>query len=171
MTSSPPLDACLAAVSYAFPWSDLITHYKFNNQPGWATSFALLLRSTPWVEPALERADVLVPMPLSRQRLLERGFNQALELARHLAPEKTDPHLLLRIKDTAAQSTLKRADRLRNVAGAFCVDPHRVNAVRDKQIVLLDDVMTSGASLFAAAQALREAGAASVTGMVLARTE
>lgn len=171
MTSPPPLDACLAAVSYAFPWSDLITHYKFNNQPGWAASFALLLRSTPWVEPALERADVLVPMPLSRQRLLERGFNQALELARHLAPEKADPDLLLRIKDTAAQSSLKRADRLRNVAGAFCVDPHRVSAVRGKQMVLLDDVMTSGASLFAAAQALREAGAASVTGMVLARTE
>lgn len=169
--SAPPLDACLAAVSYSFPWSDLILSYKFNSKPEWSATFALLLRSTPWVEPALERAEVLVPMPLSKQRLQERGFNQALELARQLAPDKTDRTLLLRIKDTPPQSALKRADRWRNVKGAFAVNPLQAASLRGKQVVLLDDVMTSGASLFAAAQALRQAGAASVTGMVLARTE
>ncbi len=169
--SAPPLDACLAAVPYEFPWSGLITGYKFNSRPGLSAAFALLLRSTPWVEPALERADLLLPMPLSRQRLLERGFNQSLELARQLAPAKTDPALLLRLRHTPPQSALKRQDRLRNVRDAFAVDPLRAASLRDRRVILVDDVMTSGASLFCAAAALRAAGAAHITGLVIARTE
>lgn len=170
LKSSPPLDACLAAVSYTFPWAGLIGRYKFGDTPGWSATFALLLRSTPWVEPALEQADLLLPMPLSPQRLQERGFNQALELARHLAPAKTAPGLLLRIRHTPAQSSLKRAQRLRNVRAAFAVEPLQQSQLQNKRVVLVDDVMTSGASLFAAAQALRAAGAAHITGLVLART-
>lgn len=171
LKAPPPLDACLAAVDYAFPWSDLITRFKFGATPGWAASLAQLLRSAPWVEPALEAADLLLPMPLSRQRLQQRGYNQALVLARQLAPAKTAPDLLLRLRDTPAQSALPRAERLRNVRGAFAVEPLRLAELRGKRVVLLDDVMTSGASLFAAAQALREAGASHITGLVLARTE
>lgn len=170
LKSPPPLDACLAAVSYTFPWAGLIGRYKFGDTPGWSATFALLLRSTPWVEPALEQADLLLPMPLSPQRLQERGFNQALELARHLAPAKTAPGLLLRIRHTPAQSSLKRAQRLRNVRAAFAVEPLQQGQLQNKRVVLLDDVMTSGASLFAAAQALRAAGVAHITGLVLART-
>jgi ComF family protein len=171
LKSPPPLDACLAALGYAYPWSELIARYKFGGMPGWSASLASLLRSMPWVEPALETADLLLPMPLSRQRLQERGYNQALELARHLAPAKTTPGLLLRIRDTPPQSALQRAERLRNVQGAFAVEPLRQAELHGKRVVLLDDVMTSGASLFAAAQALRQAGAAHITGLVLARTE
>lgn len=171
LKTPPPLDACLAAVSYAYPWSELIARYKFGDTPGWSASLAGLLRSMPWVEPALEAADLLLPMPLSRQRLQERGYNQALELARHLAPAKAAPDLLLRLRDTPPQSSLQRAERLRNVQGAFAVEPLRQTALRGKRVVLIDDVMTSGASLFAAAQALRQAGAAHITGLVLARTE
>jgi len=168
---APPLDACLCAVPYAFPWGGLVTRYKFGNAPGWAGALALLMRSSPWVEPALEQADLLLPMPLSPERLRERGFNQSLELARHLAPRKTVADLLLRIRHTAPQSSLKRDERLQNVISAFAVDPLRTAELRGKRVVLLDDVMTSGASLFAAAQALRDAGAAHITGLVLARTE
>ncbi|MDP1656744.1 MAG: ComF family protein [Hylemonella sp.] len=171
LKSPPPLDACLAAVAYAYPWSELIARYKFGDMPGWSTTLAGLLRSMPWVEPALEAADLVLPVPLSRQRLQQRGYNQALELARHLAPAKASPDLLLRIRDTPPQSSLPRAERLRNVKSAFAVEPLRQAEVRDKRVVLVDDVMTSGASLFAAAQALRDAGAAHITGLVLARTE
>ena len=108
----PPLDACHAAVSYEYPWSALIAHYKFNGEAGWARCLATLMRSAPWVEPALEEADVVVPMPLSGQRLAERGFNQALLLARALAPAKTDARLLLRVRHTAAQAALDRKERL-----------------------------------------------------------
>jgi ComF family protein len=169
--SAPPLDRCLAAVSYAYPWSGCITRFKFQQSPGWAGTLAMLLRSSPWVEPALEQADRVVPVPLSAQRLRERGFNQALELARCLAPRKTDARLLLRIRHTLAQSELLRADRLRNVAGAFAVEPLRAEELRGRRVVLVDDVMTSGASLFAAAAALRQAGAAHITGLVVARTD
>lgn len=171
LKSPPPLDACLAAVSYAYPWSDLIANYKFNGNPGAAAFLATLLRSAPWVEPALERCALLLPMPLSRERLRERGFNQALELARHLAPDKTDPALLLRVRDTPSQRPLGRSQRQRNVAGAFALAPSRAQDVRGQQVVLVDDVMTSGASVFAAARVLREAGASRVTALVVARTD
>ncbi|MEO7546929.1 MAG: phosphoribosyltransferase family protein [Ramlibacter sp.] len=171
LQAPPPLDACHAAVSYAYPWSALISHYKFHDQPGWANSFATLLRSVPWVEPALEAAQTVLPMPLWRDRLAARGFNQALELARRLAPGKTDPTLLLRVRDTAPQLSLDRAARLSNVKDAFALDPLRAGSVRGRRLLLVDDVMTSGATLFSAAAMLRQAGAASVAAVVIARTD
>ena len=167
----PPLDRCLAAVSYSYPWSGLITQFKFHGQPGWAGPLATLMRSAPWVEPALEEADHVLPMPLSRERLAERGFNQALELARALAPAKVRPELLLRVRNTPAQAELALAARLRNVKGAFAVEPLMAARLRGQRAVLVDDVMTSGASLFAAADALRQAGARHITAIVLARTD
>ncbi len=171
-TTNPPApDAALAAVAYAFPWSKLVLEFKFAQHPAWARSMALLMRSAPWVEPALEAADVLLPMPLSRQRLQERGFNQALLLARALAPDKTRAQVLLRVRDTPAQSSLSRAARLTNVQHAFAVEPlHRAD-IEGKRLVLVDDVMTSGASLAAATACLRQAGAAHITTLVFARAE
>jgi len=171
VSAPPPLDACHAAVSYAYPWSALIGQYKFNGQAGWARAFATLMRSAPWVEPALEQADVVVPMPLSRERLAERGFNQSLLLARRLAPRRVRADLLLRVKHTHSQAALDRPARLTNVRGAFAVEPLLAGALRGKQVVIVDDVMTSGASMFAAAEALRAAQPARVTGLVLARTD
>lgn len=171
LRTPPPLDACHAAVSYQYPWSALIARYKFNGQADWARTFALLMRSSPWVEPALEQADVVLPMPLSRERLAERGFNQALLLARALAGPKTDAGLLLRVRHTGAQSALGLQGRLSNVKGAFAADPLRIALFKGRRVVLVDDVMTSGASLFTAAEAVRHAGAACVTALVLARTD
>ncbi|MGZ5786018.1 MAG: ComF family protein [Ramlibacter sp.] len=171
LQSPPPLDACHAAVSYQYPWSALIGQFKFNGHAGWSRTFALLMRSAPWVEPALEGADLVLPMPLSTQRLAERGFNQSLVLARALASDKTVAGLLLKVRDTPAQAALDRKERLRNVKGAFAVEPLRAHELRGRDVVLVDDVMTSGASVFTAAQALCEAGARRVTALVLARTD
>jgi ComF family protein len=167
----PPLDACFAAFSYARPRPDCIAQFKFRGEVGWAGPFSTLLRSAPWVEPALEACDLVLPMPLAPARLRERGFNQALELARRLAPAKTDAGLLLRNRDTPAQHGLARAERLRNLRGAFALEPLRAAELRERRIVLVDDVMTSGASLFAAAEVLRRAGAAHIAAVVLARTD
>ena len=167
----PALDACFAAVDYAWPWSALITRWKFQHTPGWAQPLSSLLLATEGVPQALADADLLIPMPLSTQRLRERGFNQALVLARCLARRKVQAQLLLRIRDTAAQSRLGRDARQRNVRDAFAVEPLRSSELRGRGVVLVDDVMTSGASLQAAAQALRGAGAARITAMVIARTQ
>lgn len=171
ITHAPALDTCLAAVTYAYPWSRLVADFKFHQHPGWAASLARLLRAAPWVEPALETADGLIPMPLSQQRLRERGYNQAYLLAEALDAPKVEPAVLLRVRDTPAQRTLARSERLRNVEGAYLVDPLRRERVRGRNLLLVDDVMTSGASLQAAAQALRQAGAATVGAVVFARTE
>ena len=175
----PPLDAALAAVPYAYPWSTLIARYKFGGQHAWARFFAERLLNTPGVLPAfneLGASDWVIPMPLSAERLQTRGFNQAWELAAALASQtqtraQADARLLLRLKHTPPQSQLKRDARLANVRGAFQVDPLRAVGLQGRRVVLVDDVMTSGASMYAAAQALRDAGAAYITAVVLARTQ
>ena len=166
-----PLDACVAAVSYTFPWSGCIARFKFQADPSLARALAQLMRHAPWVEPALEATHLVVPMPLSPTRLRERGFNQALELARHLAPHKTHAHTLLRRGDSAHQVGASRPERLAHVRDAFWIAPEQMSAVRGQRVVLVDDVMTTGASMYEAALTLRTAGAAHITGLVLARTE
>jgi ComF family protein len=166
-----PLDACVAAVSYSFPWSNCIARFKFQADPSLARALAHLMRHSPWVEPALEAAHLVVPMPLTATRLRERGFNQALELSRHLAPHKTHAYTLLRRGNNAHQVGASRPERLAHVSDAFWITPERVPVVRGQRIVVVDDVMTTGASMFEAALALRAAGAVHITGLVLARTE
>ena len=171
LAEPPPLDACHAAVSYAYPWSALVAQYKFKGEPGWARVFAQVMQGAQGMARSLQEAELVLPMPLARERLAERGFNQALELARLLAPSRVDPGVLLRIRHTPAQSALDRRARIANVKGAFALEPTRAGAVRGRQVMLVDDVMTSGASLHAAAHVLREGGAARVTAVVLARTD
>ena len=129
------------------------------------------MRHAPWVEPALDKAHLVVPMPLSLARLRERGYNQALELARHLASDKTDARTLLRSGRSAHQVGASRTARLDHVRDAFWIDPERLANVRNQRIVVVDDVMTTGASMYEAARTLRAAGATHITGLVLARTE
>lgn len=174
----PPIDSTLTAVNYAYPWSELITRYKFGDKPGWAPFFADLLLKSPGVAQAFSRlsaGDLIVPMPLSAQRLQSRGFNQAWELASALARKtlsvaKPDASLLLRVRHTRPQTELQRHARLANVKGAFQLDPLRVPELAGRRVMLVDDVMTSGASIFTAAEVLRSAGAADVCAVVLART-
>ena len=174
----PPLDQTLAAVPYAYPWSALITRYKFGEQHGWAGFFAGLMLRAPGVAQALSELtaqDWLIALPLSKERLQTRGINQAWELASDLARQsqtlgQADDALHQRVKHTRPQSQLGREARLANVKGVFQVDPLRAPRLAGRRVVLVDDVMTSGASLFAAAQVLRDAGAAHITAVVLART-
>lgn len=171
IVSPPNFGACLAAVDYAFPWADAITDFKFRADPGLARVLATLLRSTPWVEPALESVDRVLPVPLSTERMRSRGFNQAALLARNLAKDKADLHTLLRLQHAdSAQSLLPRVERLRSLQSAFAVEPSMADGLHGQHVMLLDDVMTTGATAHAATLALREAGVAQVTVVVLART-
>lgn len=172
------LDACFAALPYAFPWSGLVARYKFGSETGWARFMAAALLDQPGVSGLLDglsSGDFLLPVPLSAERLGWRGFNQAWMLAKELQHQsgcraQLDATFLLRIRHTRPQSELKRSDRLANLQGAFAVEPLRAAALQGREVVLVDDVMTSGASLLTAAQVLRQADVRRVSAIVLART-
>jgi ComF family protein len=179
------LDACVAVADYGYPWDGLLAQLKFSGQghsggagpnASIARALADTMRPLPAVQATLQRADFIVPIPLSVERLRQRGFNQALEITKHLlgpgavARAKLRPQLLLRTRDTLAQTGLPRAERLRNMRHAFAVEPLLASHIQGASIVLVDDVTTTTATLCAAALALRAAGAAQVTGMVFART-
>lgn len=168
----PTFDSALASVDYGHPWDQLIARFKFNSALDLSSAFADLMVQT---HRASEHAppDCLLPVPLSAQRLRERGFNQAWELVRRAGRQlqaKADARLLLRVKDTPHQLAFPPARRAANVRGAFAVEPTRLHEVRDKCITVIDDVMTTAATANEIAAVLRQAGAAEVHFWVIART-
>ena len=162
----PAFDATHALFCYEFPLNALLVRYKYSGALHLAKLFATLMAAH---HQAHSTIDALIPMPMHPQRLKERGFNQALEIARDLAVHKGLPlrkTTCERVKHTPPQTSLKLKARLANVRGAFaCTEP--VTALR---IALIDDIMTSGASLNALAATLKQAGALHVECWVVART-
>jgi ComF family protein len=120
----------------------------------------------------LADADALVPVPLHWTRLVSRRFNQAAELTRHLSARTgiaNEPLLLKRVRRTRHQVGLTRAQRLENVTGAFRIAEDRRGWVRGKRLVLVDDVLTTGATIEACCRVLRRAGALRIDVLTAAR--
>lgn len=167
----PSLQSCHAVLDYGFPWSACIAEFKFQGDPSWAAALAPLMQGLPGLAQLLPQIDWLLPIPLSSQRLRERGYNQATLLARRLAPERTRDDLLQRLLDTPAQAGLGRTERLGNLRHSFALPPQARQALAGRCVLLIDDVMTTGATLEAAARVLRRAGTVrEVHAAVLART-
>jgi ComF family protein len=172
LVAPPPFDTTLAALDYGHPWDRLIGQLKFHAALDLATPFARMLADA-WRTAGVPRPDWLLPVPLAPQRLRERGYNQAWEIARTLARElgcRADARLLLRIKDTPHQLAFPVEQRAANVHGAFAVEPARRAELRGRRVALVDDVMTTGATAAALARVLRDAGAAAIDVWVVART-
>lgn len=162
----PHFDGTAAALVYAFPADVLVHALKFRGELAVAGLLGRLLGER---VARSARVDCLLPVPVSRKRLRERGYNQALEIARHVARAtglRLAPGLCERVRDTPAQTGLPWADRATNVRGAF----RSSGAVTGARIAVLDDVMTTGATLEEIAVTLKRAGAASVVNWVVART-
>jgi ComF family protein len=164
----PPFAAAAVPFVYASPLDQLETRFKFGGNLA-----AGRVLSELWIDALHESSPVLpqalVPVPLHRERLRERGYNQALELAKPLARAfgiALRGDLLVRSRATAAQSNLDAAARRRNLQGAFEVNG---NLTLPEHIALVDDVMTTGATLRECARVLRRAGAARVDVWALAR--
>jgi ComF family protein len=170
------LQRCVAVVDYAYPWDSLIARFKFRNEPGWASPLAGLMLRQPSAGELLRSCHLLVPVPVTPRRLAERGYNQAWELAKALLRQASAPPLpalpeaLVRVRETADQHALPRAQRLHNLRGAFAAHPQHLPRLAQAHVLLVDDVTTTGATLQAAAQALLLGGAAQVSALVLART-
>lgn len=168
----PPFVRAVAAVDYVAPWDDLVRRFKFDAALDLADALARCILDAVG-RSAAPVPDWLLPVPLSAQRMRERGYNQAWELARRVAralPCTGDAELLLRVADTPHQLSLPPAERAANVRGAFAVEPRRRHALRDRHVAVIDDVMTTGATLSEVARTLLQGGAASVQIWVLART-
>lgn len=158
-----PARAC-AALLYHPPVDHLLRRFKFHGDLAAGALLAALMAHA--LAPA-DRPQALVPVPLHRARLRQRGYDQALELARPLSASLGLPlqaRLLRRVRATAPQSELGAAERQRNVRGAFAAGPTPL-----RHVALVDDVMTTGATLQAAARALHLAGVARVDLWVCAR--
>lgn len=169
----PVFDATVAAADYAAPLDQLVLQLKFGGRLALAPLFAHLLRDAVLERPGFALPTVLCPVPLGPGRLAERGFNQALEIARPLARAlgiALYPTLAARLHETAAQSGVAPAQRRRNIAHAFALAPGSGALVRGRHIGLVDDVMTSGQTLGELAAVFKRHGAARVSNLVLLRT-
>ena len=164
LKAPPHYDATLAAFAYDFPLDRVIQALKYGSE----------LAAIPFLGNSLADcvhidSDLIVPLPLHPARLRQRGFNQALEIARRFAARRYLPlaaAICERTHDSAPQASLPWAERQRNVRGAFLC---RVD-LAGKRVVAVDDVMTTGATLNEFARTLKHAGAAHVTNLVVART-
>ena len=164
----PDYDQARAVLRYNGVAAALVKGFKYNDRTHGAPAFAAWMgRSSAEI---LSHADAVTPVPLHRRRLFSRRFNQSALLAReiaHLTGLAFEPDLLIRTRNTVSQITLTPLNRFENVRGAFSVRPER--AVEGRRIVLIDDVMTTGATVKACARTLKQAGAATVAVLTLAR--
>ena len=172
---APAFDATIVAADYAAPVDQLVLALKFGNQLPLAPLFGHMLRDALLLAQAESVAlpDLLTAVPLGPQRLAQRGFNQALEIARPLSGAlgiALVPGLVVRARDTSAQALLHPDERHKNIRNAFVVPGDAIDAVRGRHIGVVDDVLTTGETLNELAATLKRFGAARVTNFVFART-
>ncbi|MBS1186925.1 MAG: amidophosphoribosyltransferase [Burkholderiaceae bacterium] len=168
----PAFDATWVAADYAPPVDQLVLALKFGHSLALAPLLARLLQAT---LPGEEKwPDLLLPVPLAPARLAGRGFNQSLEIARHLSRRLAvplEPKLAIRLRETATQSLLPLPERRDNVRRAFTLDATAIERIRGRHVGLVDDVMTTGETLNELAAVCKRFGAARVTNLVFARAQ
>jgi len=169
----PPFDTTVAVWRYSYPVDRLVQALKFHGRLALAPFFAGALRSVAQRTLA-QCVDIVIPVPLHPERLAERGFNQAAEVARHLTAgtgaerlrARLESRAASRVRRTLTQADLPLAARSRNVLGSFACTLNLGGA----RVAVVDDVMTTGATLGELAKVLKRAGAARVENWVVART-
>ncbi|MEQ1602694.1 MAG: ComF family protein [Methylophilaceae bacterium] len=166
LKNPPAFDATHALFRYAFPVDAMLKRYKYQHQLVMAEALGTLMAQALMNQP---QPDLIIPMPLHSQRLQQRGFNQSLEISRVIAKQlhiKLDYQSCVRTRFSAPQASLPFKERISNMRGAFACE-QRFDGLH---IALVDDVMTTGASLNELAKTLKQAGAGQVESWVVART-
>jgi len=166
----PTYDMARAGFEYDDISRSLVLGFKHGGRTEGLQMFAGHMRRAG--RPFLQEADYLAPVPLHVARRVKRRYNQSALLARALAKitvPKFEPDILLRRRATPTQGGRSASARRRNVQGAFAVREAAMDRVKGAKIVLIDDVMTTGATLESCARTLKRAGAAQVSALTLAR--
>jgi len=169
INSPPAFDATFSLFTYDFPLDSMMQRYKYGNMLNLGYIFGQMLGK----KTNLADVDLIIPMPMHPMRLKERGFNQSLEIAKIITkshPEKLDFTSALRQKHTPPQASLPLKERVKNIKGAFKINVDSVDNFKNKRIAIVDDVMTTGASLNELAKTLKKVGAEHVECWVIART-
>lgn len=169
-TAPPVCRRVRAVMRYDAACRGLILGFKHGDRLERAPAFGTWLRRAG--ADLLREADMIVPVPLHRWRLIRRRYNQSAVLALNLGRQSGLPTVadaLIRTRPTPPQGGMSAAGRRRNVAGAFSISPRRQQAIAGRRVLLIDDVMTTGATLDACARTLLRAGAMQVDGLVVAR--
>ncbi|WP_336055483.1 ComF family protein [Nitratireductor sp. CH_MIT9313-5] len=170
IANPPPFDSARSAVSYTSIAQHLVRGLKFGDRTDLAPWMARWMHRVG--EDQFVNDPLVVPIPLHRSRFMKRRFNQSAELGRALAKRaglEFAPQMLIRKRMTRQQVGLKAAQRLKNVQGAFLVPDEAKAFLARRSVVLVDDVYTTGATVFAAAKALRRGGAGGVHVLTFAR--
>ena len=171
MASPPRFDRARAAGVYDGALRKAIHLFKYRGGLLFAKPLGQLLAGHGRRFLNVEAIDLIVPVPLHGRRLRQRGYNQSLELARHVAAcwdIAVAPEWLVRNRETPQQTTLARQERSRNVRGAFS---WKGPALSGKHVVLVDDVYTSGATANECAGVLKKSGAGTIEVLTLAHTQ
>jgi len=166
----PAYDMARAAFEYDDVSRQLVLGFKHGGRTEGLHMFAGQMRRAG--RKSLEEVDYLIPVPLHVSRRIKRRYNQSALLARALSkisPPLFDPDILMRRRATATQGGRSASARRRNVQGAFAVRDTAIERVKGAKIVLIDDVMTTGATLESCARTLKRAGASHVSALTLAR--
>ena len=183
LNSPPDFDATKAIFLYAYPVNAMMQRYKYGSMLNLGDTFGeFLAEKINLGFSNLNHIDLIIPMPMHPQRLKERGFNQALEIAKVLNKilcknhkekldyTKLDYTSVTRQTLTPPQASLPLKERVKNIKGAFKVNADKLDKFQGKRIAIIDDVMTTGASLNELAKTLKKAGASHVACWVIART-
>ncbi|MBC3863556.1 ComF family protein [Undibacterium jejuense] len=173
LQNPPSFDTSIVACDYAAPRDQMVLALKFGHQLALAPLFARMLRDAILQNTPDSLPDFLCAVPLGENRLRERGFNQATEIARPLAQHLGIPfavQAMHRIRETSQQSSLTPDARVKNVKNAFMLDEAWLSKVKGAHIAIVDDVMTTGMTLHEIATMLKRFGAEKVTNYVFART-
>lgn len=165
LLAPPAYTSCISAFDYAVPVSDWIQQFKFADRPDLARKLAQIFAQQ-LGDIAEAHADLLVPVPMHRVKLQQRGYNQAALLCKYLAQRLQLKYLLnglVKTRDTAHQVELTRRQRQQNLRGSFVVPAKTQPLIAGKHIALIDDVLTTGTTASECSIALKHGGAAEIS--------